>query len=76
MEIGKKKNRQRHGRSTRRVNKNAKRVISLAREKKHKECASNLNDPEQQNEIFRIAKQMVKERQDITGSNCLKVYQV
>jgi len=25
-----------------------------------------------QNEIFRIAKQIVKERQDITGSNCLK----
>jgi len=30
------------------------------------------NEPNQQNEIFRIAKQMVKERQDITGSYCLK----
>jgi len=30
--------------------------------KKQKECASNLNDPNQQNEIFRIAKQMAKER--------------
>ena len=30
--------------------------------------ATDLNDPEHQNEIFRMAKQMVKERQDITGS--------
>jgi len=50
----------------------AKRVISSAKEKKQKECASDLNDPEHPNEIFRMAKQMVKERQDITGSNCLK----
>jgi len=40
---------------------NAKRVISLAKEKKWKECASELNDPEHQNETFRISKQMVKE---------------
>jgi len=44
---------------------NAKRVISLAKKKKLKECASDLSDPNHQNEIFRIAKQMVKERQDI-----------
>jgi len=50
----------------------AKRVISSAKEKKHRECASGLNDPEHQNAIFRMANQMVKERQDITGSNCLK----
>jgi len=30
----------------------AKRVISLAKEKKQKECANDLNDPEHQNEIF------------------------
>jgi len=30
----------------------AKRVISLAMEKKQNECASDLNDPEHQNEIF------------------------
>jgi len=46
--------------------------ISLAKGKKQKECASNLNDTKFQNEIFRIAKQMAKERQDMTGSNCLK----
>jgi len=49
---------------------NAKRLISSAKEKKQKECA---NDSECQNEIFRMAKQMVKERQDITGLNCIKV---
>jgi len=52
--------------------KNAKRVISSAKEKKQKECANDLNDSECQNEIFRTAKQMVKERQDITGLNCIK----
>jgi len=31
---------------------NAKRVISLAIGKKQNECASNLNDPNHQNEIF------------------------
>jgi len=46
--------------------------ISLAKGKKQKECASDLNDPNQQNENFQIAKQMVKERQDIMGSNYLK----
>ena len=52
--------------------KNVKRVISSAKEKKQKECAIYLNDSECQNEIFRMAKQMVKERQDITGLNCIK----
>ena len=50
----------------------AKRVISSAKEKKQKECANDFNDCECQNEIFRMAKQMVKERQDITGLNCIK----
>ena len=31
---------------------NAKRVIFLAKQKKQKECASDLNDPDQQNDIF------------------------
>jgi len=30
------------------------------------------NEQHQSTEIFQTAKQMVKERQDITGSNCLK----
>ena len=45
---------------------NAKRVISSAKEKKQ-EWANDLNNSECQNEIFRMAKQMVKERQDISG---------
>jgi len=28
-----------------------------------------------ENEIFQMAKQMVKERQDITGLNCIKEHQ-
>jgi len=44
----------------------------LAKGKKQREFARDLNDPNHQNEIFRIAKQMVKERQYITGSNCLE----
>ena len=44
----------------------AKRIISSANEKKQKECTNDLNDPEHQNEIFRMAKQMVKERHHIT----------
>jgi len=37
-------------------NQNTKKVISLAKGKKQRECARDLNDPNQQNEIFRIAK--------------------
>ena len=47
-------------------------LVRCAKEKKQKECAGNLNDSEHENEIFRMAKQMVKERQVITGPNCLK----
>jgi len=39
---------------------NAKRVISLAKGKKQKECASDLNDLNQQNEIFQIAGRWLK----------------
>jgi len=52
---------------------NAKRVISSAKEKKQKEWANDLDDSECQNETFRMAKQMVIERQDITGLNCIKI---
>ena len=51
---------------------NAKRVISSAKEKTQKEWANDLNDSECKNEIFQRAKQMVKERRDITGLNCIK----
>ena len=42
--------------------------LSLAKENKRREIASDLNNSENQNKTFRIAKQMVKERQDVTGS--------
>jgi len=49
------------------------RELSLQqRKRKQKEWANDLDDSECQNEIFRMAKQMVKERQDITGLNCIK----
>jgi len=51
---------------------NGKTVISSSKDKKEKECASDSNDPNHQNEIFRIAKQIVQVTQDIMGSNCLK----
>ena len=51
---------------------NAKRVKSLAKGKKQKECANDLTDFECQNENFQIVQQMVKERQDITWLNCIK----
>jgi len=41
-------------------------AIFLPKGKKQKECASDLNDSNHQNEIFRIAKQMVKEGHDIS----------
>jgi len=43
----------------RKSRQNEKRVISPAKEKKQEECANDLNDAECQNEIFRMAKQMV-----------------
>jgi len=50
----------------------ANRVISSAKEKKQKQWANDINDSKCQNEIFRRAKQMLTERQDITGLNCIK----
>ena len=55
-----------------RSTKNARRDIASAKEKKEKDYASDLNDSENQHGIFRMAKQMAKERQVITGSNRLK----
>jgi len=68
----KKENTKEARREYKKSRQNAKGVISLAKETKQKEYANDLNDSECQNEIFRMAKQMVKERQDITGLNCIK----
>ena len=59
MEIGREKIRE--------AWKEYKKSRENAKEKKQEECAGNLDDSEHQNETFRMAKHMVKERQDITG---------
>ena len=50
----------------------AKRVISSAKEKKQKECASDLNDPEHQNEFFPNSKADGKRK---TGYNRVKLFE-
>jgi len=52
MEIGKKEKSTEAWKEYKTSRQNVKRVISLAQGKKQKECASNLNDPNHQNEIF------------------------
>ena len=47
----------------------AKTVISSAKEKKQNECASDVNDPEHQSEISRMAKQMVNDESVSTGES-------
>jgi len=68
MDTGKKEKSTKAWKQYKKSRQNAKRVISLAKGKNRRD----VNDPNHQNEIFRITKQMVKERQDIMGSNCLK----
>jgi len=46
--------------------------LFIYRKEKQKEWADDFNDTNHQNEIFWITEQMVKEKQDITRSNCLK----
>ena len=72
MEIGKKEKATELWREYKKSRQNAERVISLAKGKKQKECASDLNDPNRQPEISLIANRIVKDRCDIMGSNCLK----
>ena len=45
---------------------------SVCTEVRHALPFDKFHDSECQNEIFRMAKKMVKERQDITGLNCIK----
>jgi len=63
MKTGKKSKMTEASKEYKKSRQNAKRIISLVKGKKQKECASDSNDPTHQNGIFRIAKQMVKERQ-------------
>lgn len=50
----------------------AKKTVAIAQELKRLELASELNSEEGKRNVFRIAKQMTKERQDVGGVSCLK----
>jgi len=50
----------------------ANKTILLVKENKQRKPATDLNNYENQNQIFRIARQIVKERHDVTGLSCLK----
>jgi len=50
----------------------ARRAVALAKENKRKEVANELESEKGKRNVFRIAKQMAKERQDVLGVNCLK----
>jgi len=50
----------------------ARRAVAAAKDSKRKEFASELESAKGKRNVFRIAKQMAKERQDVLGVNCLK----
>jgi len=52
MEIGKKEKLAEAWKEYKKSKQNAKRDISLGKGKKQKECASDLNDPNKQNDFF------------------------
>jgi len=54
------------------VKYSAKKIFSVVKENKQREIESDLNNSENQNQIFRIATQIVMERGDVTVSSCLK----
>ncbi|MBJ5547117.1 hypothetical protein JGG71_23220 [Salmonella enterica subsp. enterica serovar Derby] len=45
---------------------------TVAQENKRKELASELEEEEGKSNLFRIARQMARERQDVVGMNCLR----
>ena len=50
----------------------AKKAVAQAQQWERKRLGEKLNTEEGQKFVFKIAKQMAKERQDIVGVNCLK----
>ncbi|MBJ5579759.1 hypothetical protein JGG64_23125, partial [Salmonella enterica subsp. enterica serovar Derby] len=50
----------------------ARKTVAVAQEKKRKELASELEKEEGKSNLFRIARQMARERQDVVGVNCLR----
>ena len=58
-----------------RAKMNSKRVVRKAKQRKSKETAKELDSNEGRKSVFRIAKQIVKDRQDVVKANCLKYKQ-
>ena len=50
----------------------AKKAVAQAQQWERKRLGEKLNTEEGQKSVFKIAKQMAKERQDMVGVNCLK----
>ena len=52
--------------------KHAKRAVAIAKDTERKEFAAKLDTEEGRKVVFKIAKQIAKEQQDVTGVKCLK----
>jgi len=51
---------------------NARRSVALAQEKTRQELVNELWSAAGKNNVYRVAKQMAKFRQDVVGVNCVK----
>jgi len=52
--------------------RNARRSVALAQEKTRQELVSELESTARKKNVYRVAKQMSKSRQDVVGVNCVK----
>ena len=51
---------------------NARRSVALAQEKTRQELVNELESTAGKKNVYRVAKQMTKSRQDVVGVNCVK----
>ena len=56
--------------------RNARRSVALAQEKTRQELVNELESTAGKNNVYRVAKQMAKSRQDVVGVNCVKKMQM
>ena len=52
--------------------RNARRSVALAQEKTRQEHVNELGEYSRKKNVYRVAKQMAKSRQDVVGVNCVK----
>ena len=52
--------------------RNARRNVALAQEKTRQELVNELESTERKKNVYNVAKQMAKSRQDVVGVNCVK----